>query len=101
LSADIIHFLIFPGGFFALVLGIFMLSLERIVVAKLQGRIGPPIYQNFIDVIKLFNKEILIPKDAKEVVFKYAPLIGFAGMFAMLYFIPIPGVYEGAKSNRI
>ena len=99
MSADIIHFLIFPGGFFALVLGIFMLSLERIVVAKLQGRIGPPIYQNFIDVIKLFNKEILIPKDAKEAVFKYAPLIGFAGMLAMLYFIPIPGVYEGAKSN--
>jgi NADH-quinone oxidoreductase subunit H len=99
LNANIIHFFIFPGGLFALVLGVFMLSLERIVVAKLQGRIGPPIYQNFIDVIKLFNKEILIPKDAKEAVFKYAPLIGFAAMLAMLYFIPIPGVYEGAKSN--
>jgi len=99
LSANIIHFLIFPGGLFALALGIFMLSLERIVVARLQGRVGPPIYQNFIDVVKLFNKEILIPKDAKESVFKYAPLIGFAGMLAMLYFIPIPGVYEGSGVN--
>jgi len=99
LSANIIHFLIFPGGLFALVLGVFMLSLERIVVAKLQGRVGPPIYQNFIDVIKLFNKEILIPKDAKECVFKYAPLIGFAGMLAMLYFLPVPGVYEGNGVN--
>jgi len=99
LSDNIVNFLIFPGGVFALTLGIFMLSLERIVVAKLQGRIGPPVYQNFIDVIKLFNKEILIPKDAKEDVFKYAPLIGFAGMLIMLYFIPLPGVYEGAKNN--
>lgn len=99
MSANILTFLIFPGGLFALCLGIFMLSLERIVVARLQGRVGPPFYQNFIDVVKLFNKEILIPKDAKESVFKYAPLIGFAGMLAMIYFVPIPGVYEGAKSN--
>jgi NADH-quinone oxidoreductase subunit H len=99
LNADIIHFLIFPGGLFALCLGVFMLSLERIVVARLQGRVGPPVYQNFIDVIKLFNKEILVPKDSKEAVFIYAPLIGFAGMFAMLYFVPIPGVYEGTNVN--
>ncbi|NPA87966.1 respiratory chain complex I subunit 1 family protein [Caminibacter pacificus] len=99
MSAEIIHFLIFPGGLFALVLGIFMLSLERIVVARLQGRVGPPIYQNFIDVIKLFNKEILVPKDSKEIVFMYAPVLGFAALIAMLYFIPLPGVYEGAGNN--
>ncbi|GAB6045163.1 hydrogenase [Caminibacter profundus] len=96
---NLIHFFIFPGGIFALSLGVLMLSLERIIVARLQGRIGPPIYQNFIDIIKLFNKEILIPKDAKTSVFKYASIIGFAGMLVMLYFIPIPGVYEGSKVN--
>jgi len=99
LSAEIIKFFIFPGGVFAVVLGLVLISIERILVARFQGRVGPVFYQNIIDVIKLFNKETLIPKDAKDFIFKFAPLFGFSGMLVMVYFLPIPGVYEGVKGD--
>ena len=99
LSANIINFLIFPGGIFAILFGLILVSLERILVARLQGRIGPVFYQNIIDVIKLFNKETLIPKDAKDFIFKFAPLFGFSGMLVLIFFLPIPGVYEGVKGD--
>jgi len=99
LNANIINFLIFPGGIFAIGFGLILLSLERILVARLQGRVGPVFYQNIIDVIKLFNKETLIPKDAKDFVFKFAPLFGFSGMLVLIFFLPIPGVYEGVKGD--
>ncbi len=99
MSAEIIKFFIFPGGVFAVVLGLVLISIERILVARFQGRVGPVFYQNIIDVIKLFNKETLIPKDAKDFIFKFAPLFGFSGMLVMVYFLPIPGVYEGVKGD--
>lgn len=75
------------------------MSVERILVARFQRRVGPVFYQNIIDIIKLFNKETLIPKDAKDFIFKFAPLFGFSGMLVLVYFLPIPGVYEGIKGN--
>ena len=99
MNANIINFLIFPGGIFAIGFGLILLSLERILVARLQGRVGPVFYQNIIDVIKLFNKETLIPKDAKDFVFKFALLFGFSGMLVLIFFLPIPGVYEGVKGD--
>jgi NADH-quinone oxidoreductase subunit H len=95
LSANLINFIIFPGGLFAVLFGLVAISIERIMVARFQGRVGPVFYQNIIDVIKLFNKETLIPKDAKDFVFKFAPLFGFSGMLVLVYFLPIPGVYKG------
>ena len=95
MSANLINFIIFPGGLFAVLFGLVAISIERIMVARFQGRVGPVFYQNIIDVIKLFNKETLIPKDAKDFVFKFAPLFGFSGMLVLVYFLPIPGVYKG------
>ncbi len=99
MNAEIINFLIFPGGIFAILLGLILMSVERILVARFQRRVGPVFYQNIIDIIKLFNKETLIPKDAKDFIFKFAPLFGFSGMLVLVYFLPIPGVYEGIKGN--
>jgi len=99
LSANIINFLIFPGGVFAVLFGLILVSLERILVARLQGRVGPVFYQNIIDIVKLFNKETLIPEDAKDFVFKFAPLFGFSGMLVLIFFLPIPGVYDGVKGD--
>ncbi|MEO1928189.1 MAG: complex I subunit 1 family protein [Nautiliaceae bacterium] len=99
MNAEIINFLIFPGGIFAILLGLILMSVERILVARFQGRVGPVFYQNIIDIIKLFNKETLVPKDAKYFIFKFAPLFGFSGMLVLVYFLPIPGVYEGVKGD--
>ncbi len=99
MSANILNFFIFPGGLFAVFFGLILISIERIMVARFQGRVGPVFYQNVIDIVKLFNKETLIPKDAKDFVFKFAPLFGFSGMLVLVYFLPVPGVYEGAKGD--
>ena len=39
----------FVGGFLA--------GLDRIISARMQGRVGPPVLQPFYDVLKLFEKE--------------------------------------------
>lgn len=48
------------SALFALVaalIGGFLAGLDRILSARMQGRVGPPVLQPFYDVIKLFSKE--------------------------------------------
>jgi NADH-quinone oxidoreductase subunit H len=90
-----VNILIFPGGLFAIILGLFLTGVDRKVYARLQRRVGPPIYQPCIDMIKLSQKETLIPRTANYTVFRFAPLFGFAGMLAAIAIIPITGIYSG------
>ena len=87
-------FLIFPGGIFAIALGLFLLGIDRKVYARLQRRVGPPLYQPFIDVVKLVKKEMVIPKTAHFSSFMLSEVLGFAGMLVALMLIPISGVFN-------
>lgn len=91
----LVNILIFPGGLFAILLGLFLTGLDRKVYARLQRRVGPPIYQPCIDLIKLSQKETVIPRTANFTAFRLAPLVGFAGMLAAIAIIPITGIYSG------
>jgi len=91
----LVNVLIFPGGLFAIMLGLFLTGLDRKIYARLQRRVGPPIYQPWIDIVKLSQKETVIPKTANYTVFRLAPLLGFAGMLAAIAVIPIAGIYSG------
>lgn len=91
----IFNILIFPGGLFAIVIGLFLTGFDRKIYARLQRRVGPPLYQPFIDVIKLSRKEILVPRTANYIAFRLAPLLGFAGMLAAIAIIPITGISSG------
>ncbi len=91
----LIHMCLFPGGLFALSVGLFYKGLDRRVEARLQRRVGAPLYQPFLDVIKLFTKETLIPRTAQRTAFLLAPVMAFASMLACAAFIPVAGVYEG------
>ena len=42
---------------FAPVLGAILMGIDRKVTARIQGRIGPPLFQPFYDVIKLLQKD--------------------------------------------
>jgi NADH-quinone oxidoreductase subunit H len=90
-----LNILIFPGGLFAVLLGLFLTGVDRKLYARLQRRVGPPVYQPYIDIVKLSHKEILIPKTANYTAFRFAPVLGFAGMLAAIVFIPVTGVYSG------
>ncbi|WP_225911673.1 NADH-quinone oxidoreductase subunit H [Desulfuromonas versatilis] len=49
----IFQLLIFPGGVFALLLGLLLSGVDRKVTARLQRRVGPPILQPVFDLGKL------------------------------------------------
>lgn len=91
----LVNILIFPGGLFAILLGLLLTGLDRKVYARLQRRVGPPVYQPCIDLIKLSQKETVVPKTANFTAFRLAPLVGFAGMLAAVAIIPITGIYSG------
>ncbi len=86
--------LVFPGGLFALVLGLALKGVERRAIARLQRRIGPPLVQPFYDLMKLMRKRTLIPDTANAFVFLAVPVAGLASMAVAAGMIPISGFFE-------
>jgi len=75
----ILLFTIFPGFIFSSCVGLIAGWIDRKVTARIQWRVGPPWYQNFVDAAKLlFYKETLIPKGAMPIVFLGMPALGLA-----------------------
>ena len=66
LLVGILHLVVFPGGLFALALGLFLKGCDRRVEARLQRRVGPPLIQPFLDLIKLSPKEVISPASPLE-----------------------------------
>jgi len=75
--------LIFPGFVFTVCLGLVASWIVRKVSALVQWRVGPPFFQPFYDVVKLMGKEVLIPEEAQQTVFKAAPVVGLAGVLLL------------------
>ena len=74
-------FLVFPGFLFSGTMGLLVGWVDRKVTARIHSRVGPPWYQNFFDIVKLFYKETLIPEGASKLIFLGMPLVAFS-MFA-------------------
>jgi len=71
-------------GFLATaVLGLVASWVDRKVTARVQYRVGPPVLQPLIDIVKLLGKETLVPQGASRNAFLLAPLIGLAGAVAV------------------
>ncbi|WP_319567119.1 respiratory chain complex I subunit 1 family protein [Cohaesibacter marisflavi] len=85
---------LFPGGLFALVLGLSLKGLDRRVAARLQGRIGPPLAQPFFDLVKLSFKRTMVPATASQPVFLGAPLAGVVSMLVAVALVPVSGLYS-------
>lgn len=74
----IFNYLIFPGLIFSGLMGGLGWWLERKFTARFQYRVGPPWYQNYLDIAKLFIKETLIPQGASKLLFILSPLLSFS-----------------------
>ncbi|WP_028535104.1 respiratory chain complex I subunit 1 family protein [Paludibacterium yongneupense] len=85
--------LAFPGGLFALAIGLALKGADRRLAARLQRRVGPPLAQPFFDLVKLARKRTMVPDIAAKPVFLGAPLIGAASMLLAAALVPIAGVY--------
>jgi len=60
-------------------LGLLAKGVDRKVTARLQWRVGPPLYQPALDCLKLLGKETVVPASAMGNGFLIMPLFGLAG----------------------
>ncbi|MBN2121277.1 MAG: NADH-quinone oxidoreductase subunit H [Candidatus Omnitrophica bacterium] len=75
----VIYFLVY-GFLLTAVLGLVASWVDRKVTARVQYRVGPPILQPFIDIVKLLGKETLIPRGASRITFLVSPLVGLSSV---------------------
>jgi NADH-quinone oxidoreductase subunit H len=75
----LLDYLIFPGFLFSACIGLIAGWVDRKVTARLQWRVGPSWHQNFLDIIKLFGKETIVPQGAQST-FLLSPYLGLLSM---------------------
>ncbi len=92
-------------GSFALLIAIFLIWMERKVIARFQDRIGPNrvgrygLGQSFADIAKLLTKEQITPAGADKLIYNIAPIIMVMTTVVMWAILPFgPGII-GADLN--
>ncbi len=65
----------------------------RKLTAKVQSRQGPPIYQPYLDILKLLGKDNVV---SDNWAFKLAPMMAFAAVVAVVAIVPV-----GFKPNYL
>lgn len=81
--------LVFPGLLFASLVGLLYIGVDRKVTAHMQNRIGPPIWQEYLDFGKLMGKEDITPRAAQSVLFNAAPLIALGAVVTVMLLLPV------------
>jgi NADH-quinone oxidoreductase subunit H len=90
---------------FVLVVAIFLVWMERKVVARFQDRLGPNrlgpwgLIQPLADVIKLLIKEDITPDGADRVPYNIAPIIALATVLLLWAVIPLAPTILGSDIN--
>lgn len=87
----LLAFCLWPGLLAAAPLGWFYLWMMRKLIARLQGRRGPPFFQPFFDFMKLLGKRTVVPAGVGRAVFFALPLIALAAATAAQALLPLPG----------
>jgi NADH-quinone oxidoreductase subunit H len=80
-------------GFLVAVL---FLGLSRKITARIHRRYGPPLYQPIIDVVKLLTQKENI---SHGILFDLGVLLGLAGAFLTIVFIPAGGIHPLSTSG--
>lgn len=76
---------------FGIIIGLFLMGVDRIAAARMQARIGPPLTQPFTDVRKLLAKENIVPDNAIPWLFHLAPVVALASGITILLYLPVGG----------
>ena len=90
---------------FAMVLDVFLVWVERKVVARFQDRLGPNrigpfgIIQPFADIIKLIIKEDITPGGADKFLFNLGPVLAISSVIILWAILPISSKIFGVDLN--
>jgi NADH-quinone oxidoreductase subunit H len=90
---------------FAMVLDIVFVWVERKVVSRFQGRIGPNrvgpfgVIQPFADIIKLLIKEDITPAGADKLVYTLAPVLSLMSVVILWAVLPLSPKIFGTDLN--
>jgi NADH-quinone oxidoreductase subunit H len=110
LSAGLVNFIVMLIGIvvlasFLLMLDIFLVWVERKVVARFQDRVGPNrlgpygLIQPLADIIKLLIKEDITPDGADRIVYNLSPIIALATVLLLWAVIPFAPTILGTDVN--
>lgn len=77
---------------FGVCLGLLYQGIDRILVARMQSRVGPPITQPYRDFKKLMVKDNIVPINAVKWLFNLMPLVALSTTLIILLYIPLGGV---------
>ncbi|HQC13202.1 MAG TPA: NADH-quinone oxidoreductase subunit H, partial [Methanoregulaceae archaeon] len=80
-----IHYLLFAVFF-----GLLLLGIHRKVIARIQRRPGPPVWQEILHMFKFSFKSTWIPQTASETLFVAVVLIAI-GIWTAAFFIVLAG----------
>lgn len=92
LESSILYFvllIIFPGFVFLSSYSLLAEFVDRKLYARLQNRVGPPVFQPLADFIKLLSKEDIVPSLADRKTFTAIPIFAFAATVTAFLYIPI------------
>jgi NADH-quinone oxidoreductase subunit H len=93
-------FFLLPFLLFYVILAVYA---ERKISAFIQDRLGPMetgyygLAQTVADLLKLIQKEDIVPAKAEKVLFKVAPIIIFTSVFAGFSVLPLSADWPGAS----
>jgi len=99
---EIFYLLVFPGLLAAGFFGLLYEGILRKLSARMQSRVGPPVWQPFLDWVKLMSKENITPRNGVGFMMTLCPLMAFAAALSVIPFIPIAGIsLAGFQGNVI
>jgi formate hydrogenlyase subunit 4 len=75
-----------------IVLGLLYKGIDRVLAARMQARVGPPVTQPFRDVKKLLIKENIVPRHAVKWLFNLMPVIALSASIMILLYLPLGGM---------
>ncbi len=106
LSTGILYFIgIVVLTIFAMTLDIFLVWVERKVVARFQDRLGPNrigpfgLIQPFADIIKLIIKEDITPVGANKILYNLSPVLAMASVIILWAILPLSARIFGVDLN--
>jgi len=98
---EIFFLLVFPGLLAAGFFGLLYEGLARKITARMQSRVGPPVWQPFLDFMKLMSKENITPRNGVGFLMTLCPVIAFASALSAIVFIPAAGFSPAVFSGNM